>query len=360
MVHLPVLQLLSHLFTTVAICDASLKTTLHCAEKFHIPVFTTNPDDLFQNENIDVIFVLTLDEFHEVHVIAALQAGKSVMVEKPFTMSLQSGETIVKAERSAPNGARVFVGYMRRYAPSLTAFRREISTIDSIKYARVRDIIGPNSYFIDQSGSYSTKFSDDIGAAMDQERKDRLRKLLEQAWEIPYDQLSPARRDYCRLLGGLGSHGLGVMRDVLGGLPEAVIASADNAFWYTTMFDYRNRKSPHDPFTCLYEMGRDNVPRFDSHVAVYGENKTVSICYDTPFVKGLGITVEVDELNEYGEKVHRSIQTSYEDAYTTELKELYANLVEGVPIKTSAEDAMEDLKLVKMMLEKYPQHKRRG
>lgn len=356
-VHLPILQLLSHLYITEAICDVSLKTATHCASKFSIPIATANAEDLFENKDIDVIFVLTSDEFHAPYTIAALEAGKTVMVEKPITLSLQSAETILEAERKA-QGARVFVGYMRRYAPSLAAFKREISTIKSIKYARVRDIIGPNSYFIGQSGCHPTKFFDDISAAAGQQRQQRLSKLFEEAWETPYGELSPHQLDYCCVLASLGSHGLGVMREVLGGLPEEVLASTDNARWYTAMFEYRNRNAPNDRFTCVYEMGIDGVPRFDSHVTVYGEDKSVSIQYDTPFVKGLGITVEIDEMNEHGEKVHRSVQTSYEDAYTAELKDLYDCVANGKPIKTTAADAIEDLKLFDMMMKKYPEDKK--
>ena len=352
------MQLLSHLFITQAICDVSLKTANHCASKFSIPISTTNPEDLFNNEQVDIIFILTSDEFHAPYTIAALKAGKTVMVEKPITLSLQSGKAILEAEQEAPNGARVFVGYMRRYAPSLEAFKREVSTIKGIKYARVRDIIGPNAYFINQSGCHPTKFFDDISKAAGEDRKQRLSKLLEEAWGSPYAELSPSQLDYCCLLANLGSHGLGVMREVLGGLPEEILASTDNARWYTTMFDYRNRSAPHERFTCVYETGIDSVPRFDSHVTVYGDDKSVSICYDTPFVKGLGISVEIDEMNEYGDKVHRSIQTSYEDAYTAELKELYACVVDGKPIKTTAADAMEDLQLFNMMLQKYPKYKK--
>lgn len=174
----------------------------------------------------------------------------------------------------------------------------------------------------------------------------------------PFGDLSPNQMDFCCLLANLGSHGLSLMREVLGGLPEEILALTDNERWYTTMMDYRNRNGSQERFTCLYETGIDSVPRFDSQVAVFGENKSVTICYDTPFVKGLGITVEIDELNEHGDKCHRSIQTSYEDAYTAELREWYECIVNGKEIKTTAEDAMEDLKLFKMMMDKYPAHKR--
>ncbi|KAK4948073.1 hypothetical protein LTR10_013127 [Elasticomyces elasticus] len=353
-VHLPTLQLLTHLYDTVAVCDVSAKTAAHCASVFHIPIATTDLQVLLDSPSIDVIVVLTSDEYHAPYAVAALHAGKHVMVEKPLTLSLASGREIIAAEDAAPNGARVFVGYMRRYAASLETFQREISTIPRIHYARVRDIIGPNAYFISQSGASPMKFFDDIPSSASADRNRRLQNLLEEAWGLRFDQLSEKKKDYCCLLANLGSHGLSLMRECLGGLPDAVAASRVSGKWYTTMFDYRNRKGEGQPFTCLYETGIDSVPRFDSHVAVYGEKKSVTIRYDTPFIKGLGITVEVDEMNEHGEKVHYSVQSGYEDAYTRELKELYACIVEKKDFKTTATDALEDLKLFKMMLEKYP------
>ncbi|KAF9880258.1 myo-inositol 2-dehydrogenase [Colletotrichum karsti] len=357
-VHLPTFMLLSSLFKVTTICDVSQKTADHCRAKFGIPYATTNPDDIFNDPAIDVVMILTSDEYHAPYAIASLEAGKSVLVEKPMTLSVQAAEEIIDAETKAPNNARVFVGYMRRYAPSLRAFKREIESIDKIKYARVRDIIGPNAYFIGQSGAHPQKYSDDIPTGASEDRKARLAVLLGQAWGQAPESLTNAQMDYCCMLGSLGSHGLSLMREALGGLPESVLASTDNARWYTAMFDYRNGTGPEDRFTCLYEMGIDSVPRFDSHVAVFGENKSVTICYDTPFVKGLGITVEIDELNEHGEKSHRSLQTSYEDAYTAELKEWYETVVNGKEIKTTAKDALDDLKLFKMMMDKYPAHKR--
>ncbi|KAF3017041.1 hypothetical protein E8E14_001838 [Neopestalotiopsis sp. 37M] len=285
------------------------------AQVVHIP--TLLPQDIFEDGGVDVVFVLTSDEYHAEYAIASLNAGKHVLVEKPLSLTLPTAQTIIEAEKHAPNGARVFVGYMRRYAPSLEAFKREVSTIKSIKYARVRDIIGPNSYFISQSGTDPQKIIDDIPVEAGMDRQRRLISLLEEAWGTPYEQLSTQQLDYF-------------------------------------MMDYRGQSEPYDRYTCLFETGIDSVPRFDSELSVYGEEKSVSIRYQTPFIKGLGITVEIDELNEFGEKCHRSLQKSYEDAYTAELKEFHTCVVTGKDIKTSASDAIEDLKLFKMIMEKYP------
>jgi hypothetical protein len=144
------------------------------------------------------------------------------------------------------------------------------------------------------------------------------------------------------------------MRESLGGLPESMLASSDNARRYTTIFDYRNRTDTKERFTCLYETGVDHVPRFDSQAAVFGETKSVTICYDTLFIRGLGITVEIDELNEHGENVHRSIQTSYEDVCTREFKEFHAFITEKKSFKTMATDALKGPKLFNPMLKSHP------
>lgn len=120
------------------------------------------------------------------------------------------------------------------------------------------------------------------------------------------------------------------------------------------MFKCRNRDGG-DPFYITYESGIDGVPEFDAHLAVYGEKKRVSIQYDSPYVKGLPIKVRIQELNEAGEFQTREVLSSYEDAYTTELQVMYDCLVNGTEIKTSAKDAMNELKLYDMMYKSYNQ-----
>ena len=102
-----------------------------------------------------------------------------------------------------------------------------------------------------------------------------------------------------------------------------------------------------------YESGIDAVPRYDAHLAIYGTNKTVSIQYDTSYIKGLPIKVKVDETNEHGEVVSKEKLSSYEGAYTAELKELHVCLTEGKPIKTSGQDAIYELELFKLFYEQY-------
>ena len=44
------------------------------------------------------------------------------------------------------------------------------------------------------------------------------------------------------------------------------------------------------------------------------------------------------------------VRRTYEDPYTLELKELYALATEGKPVKTTVEDAAQDLKIFQMIM----------
>lgn len=322
----------------------------HCASKFHIPLATTDPDDLFQSHDIDVIFILTSDEYHEPYAIAALEAGKHVMIEKPVSLSIQSAKRMIEAEKTAA-GPRIFVGYMRRYAASFTqAFKREIASIPRILYGRVRDFSGPNAKFVSESGTFQVK-NGDFPPGSGKERARRVDSLLSEAFHGR--PITEQRSNFCRFLGSLGSHDLSLMREVLG-LPQNVIGVSANHPFYSAVLDYQGRDG--HSFAVTYESGIDQVPEFDAHLAIYGEKKRVMIQYDSPYVKGLPIKVRVEEVNEWGEMERREILSSYEDAYTSEMRELYECLVHGKEIKTSCADALQDLTLFDMIYERWEAH----
>tara|TARA_R110002003_G_scaffold214_28_gene16208 strand:+ start:2905 stop:3738 length:834 start_codon:yes stop_codon:yes gene_type:complete len=264
-----------------------------------------------------------------------------VFVEKPLSLSIPSVERIIAAEKKA-NGPRVFVGHMRRYAASFTkTFKREVESIPRILYARSRDFSGPNAHFVNSSGTFQVK-NKDFPADAGKVRDEKLDVLYREAF--PNQDITPEKMKYCRFLGGLGSHDISLMREVLG-FPDSVGGVSVNPPFYSAILNYRNTSGEKEAFSVTYESGIDAVPDFDAHFAVYGEKKRVLIQYDSPYVKGLPIRVVVQELNDAGEIQKREIIGSYEDAYTAEFLELHECLVNGKEIKTSAEDALNDVRI---------------
>lgn len=340
-IHLPTLSLLSHLFKVVAICDISRDALSHCSAKFHIPRTYESHEDLCADSSVDVVFILTSDEFHAEQAITALQHNKHVLIEKPVSISIASAQRILEAEKASQG--KVFVAYMRRYSGALQTFLSELATMrDSIKFARVRDIIGPNPFFVDQSGTFPQRFTDFPADAASQ-RQIAAEKQLAEAFP-GHTEITPLMTRFCRFLGGLGSHDLSVMREALG-MPLACTGVSMHPPFFTATFEY-------ETFAVSYESGIDSVPRFDAHVQVYGAEKTVKLQYDTPYVKGLPVRVVVDERAPGGGAQTREVLATYEDAYTSELRELHECLVEGREIKTSVSDAILDLEIFQMVLRK--------
>lgn len=105
-------------------------------------------------------------------------------------------------------------------------------------------------------------------------------------------------------------------------------------------------------FTVSYESGIDNVPRFDAHIEVYSASKTVKVQYDTPFIKGLPVTIHIAE-NADGVYKETTVRKSYEDPYTLEMKELWGLVAEGKPVKTTVQDALQDLDIFTMAMQHY-------
>lgn len=103
-------------------------------------------------------------------------------------------------------------------------------------------------------------------------------------------------------------------------------------------------------FAVAYESGVDQVARFDASIEVFGDTKTVKVCIDTPFVKGLPTTMVVKETTPEGGYKESTIRRTYEDPFTLEMKEVYEWVVDGKAPKTHPADARQDLEILGMLL----------
>ncbi|KAG7152259.1 hypothetical protein HYQ46_011913 [Verticillium longisporum] len=159
------------------------------------------------------------------------------------------------------------VGYMRRYAAPVEDAIRGVGGMDKIFYARVRDIIGASLTF---------------------QNMNKLSMLHLQSAEMFQLQKNRLWRGEC--------------------------------FGYSLGFPFWNGLFKYPGFTVSYESGIDNNPRFDAHLEVYSNTKSVRLQYDTPYVKGLPVTMHIAE-NYNGTYKEATIRKTYEDPYTHELKE---------------------------------------
>lgn len=103
-------------------------------------------------------------------------------------------------------------------------------------------------------------------------------------------------------------------------------------------------------FAVAYESGVDQVARFDASIEIFGDTKTVKVCIDTPFVKGLPTTMVVKDSSPDGSYRESTIRRTYEDPFTLELQEVHRWITEGKAPKTTPSDARQDLEILGMLL----------
>lgn len=98
----------------VALCDTASVDSLRI-DHFNVPFFNSIEDLLKSGLEFDVVNVCTPNGLHHPHSIAALEAGKHVVCEKPMALSkLQCEEIIFKALQMSK---QVFCVMQNRYSP---------------------------------------------------------------------------------------------------------------------------------------------------------------------------------------------------------------------------------------------------
>lgn len=223
-VHRPTMNYMSNLFQVTYLCDVSEDAMKHSQLKVageSKPKTTRSVEELCSAAEVDLVLIASNDAFHASHAMLALKAGKHAFIEKPIALTLQDTDLIINANNAA-GGAKVFVGYMRRYAAAFEDAVKEVGSIENIRYARVRDIIGPNSVFVAQSGTNPRTFNDyreEDSTALQTKTRENIEQALQTELGIT---VTKETEMMWQMLSILGSHDLSAMREILG-MPKGVV-----------------------------------------------------------------------------------------------------------------------------------------
>jgi predicted dehydrogenase len=102
-------------------------------------------------QDIDAVFIMTPDYLHEEQAVAALEAGKTVYLEKPLALTLKGTDNILKT--ALKTGSKLFVGHNMRYFPAILKMKEIIDSglIGIPKVCWCRHFVGYGNlaYFLD-------------------------------------------------------------------------------------------------------------------------------------------------------------------------------------------------------------------
>lgn len=138
----------------VAVCDINADRARAVADKWGASRAYGDPAELFADSDVDAVSICTWNNTHASLAIAAIEAGKHVLVEKP--MSRTYAEAVQIEEVVAAHDRVLQVGFVRRHSANCRVLKSFIDAgeLGDIYYAKtscIRRIGNPGGWFANKS-----------------------------------------------------------------------------------------------------------------------------------------------------------------------------------------------------------------
>lgn len=135
-----------------AFCDSNEARVKQKAEKHGVPNTYTDYRDLLADPEIDAVSICTWNNSHAPISIAALDAGKHVLVEKPLCKTVEEAYQVQEAVKRS--GKVLQVGFVRRFGTNTEVLKTFLDNGDlgEIYYAKatcIRRLGNPGGWFSD-------------------------------------------------------------------------------------------------------------------------------------------------------------------------------------------------------------------
>jgi predicted dehydrogenase len=111
--------------TVAAICELSPARGREAADRYGVPVLVTDYRALIARPDIDVVSIALPNYLHAPVALAALRAGKHVMVDKPMTTSARDAARLVTEAKR--RGLLLMVGQSHRFFPEVQTARQLVA-----------------------------------------------------------------------------------------------------------------------------------------------------------------------------------------------------------------------------------------
>ncbi len=135
------LQLTGHVVSSVG--SRTQASADRFAARFGIPSAHGSYDSLVEDPQVDIIYVATPHPLHAANAMAALNAGKHVLVEKPFTLNAPEARAVVDLART--RNLVVLEAMWTRFLPHMRRIREVVAsgvlgTVRSVVADHTRDL----------------------------------------------------------------------------------------------------------------------------------------------------------------------------------------------------------------------------
>lgn len=101
------------------------------ADKFNVKQVYTSYEMLLKDENVDFIYIASPNSMHFEYAIEALENGKNVICEKPFTSTVKEAEALIKLAKE--KNLFLFEAVTTLHLPNYIKIKEQLDVIGDIK-----------------------------------------------------------------------------------------------------------------------------------------------------------------------------------------------------------------------------------
>jgi predicted dehydrogenase len=131
--HLPAITALDDLVELVAVSDIRTEIASAIGAATGAAVHA-DYRELLAREDVDAVDVCTPEFLHAEQVVAAAEAGKHVLCEKPIAASLADADAMIEA--CSRSGVRLMVAHSRRFTPRYLRLHGALDRIGEVRFFR--------------------------------------------------------------------------------------------------------------------------------------------------------------------------------------------------------------------------------
>ena len=316
-----------------AICDISPMVVDGLGEKYRVSNRFTDYHEMVKKADIDAVIVTNKD--HYPVIMAALEAGKHVLVEKPMTFNVQQADNVIAHKNESKR--TLMVAYMKRYDPAYEYALDVIKGMKHIHMIRMHEFAG--TYTINKE-IYELIAPNDL----DKETMDKSKEAIEKGELADIGESKRKHLELHDILLHLCIHDINVIHGAFG-IPDRILfAQAYDKLFINALMEYDDGKK------LVWESGNEiHLVEWDEQLWVFGTEKRVEIRFPFPYLKNAATIVNVVH-NEENRSVEKRIVTSYDEAFKREWRHFYACVVNGEQPRTPPEEAREDIRFLGELL----------
>ncbi|HHB94118.1 MAG TPA: Gfo/Idh/MocA family oxidoreductase [Campylobacterales bacterium] len=105
--------------------DIDINKAISLAKEYKAYCSTTDIEDILDDENINLVYIVSNHATHTDYAIQVLKCKKDVFVEKPISINMEQYSNLLKVVRTSDN--RIYAGYNRPFSPAIETIKPYIT-----------------------------------------------------------------------------------------------------------------------------------------------------------------------------------------------------------------------------------------